>query len=95
MPAYVIAMIEVKNQEGYGRYAKEAPVATAKFGGHAIARGPAVVTFEGSDSPKRVVVLEFPSAEKAKGWFDSPEYQAARKHRLGAADFRMFLVDGV
>ena len=95
MSAYVIAMFDVTNQENYEKYAVSAPVATAKFGGKAIARGPNVATLEGDFSPSRIVVLEFPTSDDAKAWYDSPEYQEARNFRLGAADFRMLLVDSI
>ena len=95
MSAYVIAMLDVTDQENYQKYAAAAPAATAKFGGKAIARGPNVATLEGDFSPSRIVVLEFPTADDAKAWYVSPEYQEARNFRLGAADFRMIVVDGV
>jgi uncharacterized protein (DUF1330 family) len=40
------------------------------------------------------VVTEFPDVEAAKKFYNSPEYQAARKHRLGAAEFHMIVVEG-
>jgi len=40
-------------------------------------------------------VNEFPDVETAKKFYHSPEYQEARKHRLGAADFHMVIVEGV
>ena len=95
MSAYVIAMIDVSDQENYEKYAAAAPAATAKFGGKAIARGANAATLEGDFSPGRIVVLEFPTVEDAKAWYDSPEYQEARNFRLGAADFRMLLVDSI
>jgi uncharacterized protein (DUF1330 family) len=95
MSAYVIAMIDVADQENYEKYAAAAPAATAKFGGKAIARGATVATLEGDFSPGRTVVLEFPSVEDAKAWYESAEYQEARNFRVGAANFRMLLVDGL
>ena len=95
MSAYVIAMIDVNDQENYEKYAAAAPAATAKFGGKAIARGPNAVTLEGDFSPGRIVVLEFPTVDDAKAWYESPEYQEARNFRLGAANFRMLAVDGI
>jgi uncharacterized protein (DUF1330 family) len=40
------------------------------------------------------VIQEFTDAAAAKKFYNSPEYQAARKHRLGAADFHMVIVEG-
>ena len=50
---------------------------------------------EGGLGANRVVVTEFPTAEQAKAFYHSDEYQSARKNRIGAADFTMMLVDGV
>lgn len=50
--------------------------------------------FEGA-AADGVVILEFPSAEKAKAWYFSPEYQAAAEWRKKAADYRAILVEGV
>ena len=45
--------------------------------------------------PEGVVVLEFDSVEAAKSWYYSPEYQAALPHRLKAANYRLFIVEGL
>ena len=52
------------------------------------------VSLEGSE-PESVIVLQFPSLETAKAWYDSPEYQAALVHRKKAANFRAFIVEGI
>jgi uncharacterized protein (DUF1330 family) len=49
---------------------------------------------EGDWTPDRVVLLKFPSIEKAKAFYDSPEYQAAKQAREGAAVMRMVLIEG-
>jgi len=51
-------------------------------------------TFEG-DAPDGVVMIEFPSMEDARAWYNSPEYQSALKHRLKSARYRAVLVDGL
>jgi uncharacterized protein (DUF1330 family) len=45
-------------------------------------------------APDGCVVLEFPSVEEAKAWYYSPIYQAAAQHRMKAADYRGFIVEG-
>mgnify|MGYP003394218517 CR=1 FL=1 len=50
----------------------------------------------GGDVPfARLVVVACASLEQAKTFYNSPEYQEARSHRLGAADFNMVIVEGV
>ena len=58
-------------------------------------RGRSSTIMEGDVPFARVVIVEFPTMEQAKAFYNSPEYQEARSHRLGAADFNMVIVDGV
>ena len=41
-----------------------------------------------------VVMLEFPTFEEAKAWYESPGYQAAAQHRFKGADYRVVIVEG-
>ncbi|HUZ75525.1 MAG TPA: DUF1330 domain-containing protein [Stellaceae bacterium] len=95
MPAYVVSVVNVKDPEQYQEYAKLAPAAVAKFGGRFLARGGIDAVLEGGLGANRLVVTEFPSAEQAKAFYHSPEYQAARQHRVDAADFTMMLCSGL
>jgi uncharacterized protein (DUF1330 family) len=51
------------------------------------------VAVEGA-APDGVIMLEFPSIAEAQAWYNSPGYQAALPHRLKAADYRAFIVEG-
>jgi uncharacterized protein (DUF1330 family) len=42
-----------------------------------------------------VVILEFPDKDAARAWYNSPEYQARVPHRLKAAPYRCFMVEGL
>jgi uncharacterized protein (DUF1330 family) len=95
MTAYIVAVVNIKDQQRYGKYAALAPTAVEKYGGRFLARGGINAVLEGGLGANRVVVTEFPSADKAKAFYNSPEYQAARQNRIDAADFTMMLVDGV
>lgn len=46
-------------------------------------------------APDGVVILEFPTAEDARAWYNSPGYQAALPHRLKAANYRAMIVEGL
>ena len=78
MAAYLLVDCEVTDAERYERYKQLAPAAIAKFGGRYLARGGATDVLEGNWLPRRVVVLEFPSTDAARRFYDSPEYRAAR-----------------
>jgi uncharacterized protein (DUF1330 family) len=41
------------------------------------------------------VILEFPTTEAAKAWYDGPPYREVREHRLLGAIYRVTLVEGV
>ena len=69
--------------------------AVAQYGGKFIVRGGARTILEGTFDANRLVVVEFPSSENAKTFYNSPEYQSAREKRIGACDVDMVLVEGV
>ncbi|GGB87409.1 hypothetical protein GCM10011494_02200 [Novosphingobium endophyticum] len=47
------------------------------------------------EAPDGVVMIEFASVEDAKAWYNSPDYQAALPHRLKAAGYQTFIVEGL
>ena len=95
MPAYLIADMHVTDAAGYEDYKRLAPPAIARYGGRYLARGGDTTVLEGDWTPSRLVVLEFPDIEKAKAFFDSPEYGEARRARKGKGTFRMVVTAGL
>ena len=95
MAAYVIAHIDVKDPTRYEDYKKMVPPSLEKFGGRFIVRGGRTHTLEGDWAPKRFVMVEFPSVEQAKAWWDSPEYRAARDLRWATAESQMIIAEGI
>jgi uncharacterized protein (DUF1330 family) len=95
MPAYVIVEIEVHDPEVYENYRSLASASIVAYGGKFIARGGATECFEGDSTPGRIVVLEFPSLERARQWWASPEYSDAKAIRMSAAQTRMIATEGV
>jgi uncharacterized protein (DUF1330 family) len=92
--AYVVVEITVHDPDTYKEYMLLAPPTIAKHKGKYLVRGGTTEALEGNWNPKRFVILEFPTAQAAKDWWNSPEYTAARKIRERSADARMLLVDG-
>jgi uncharacterized protein (DUF1330 family) len=41
------------------------------------------------------IILEFPTMEAAKAWYESPAYREVRVHRFKGAIYRAMLVQGV
>ncbi len=95
MPALVIVEIEVHDPEAYETYRSLVPASVDAYGGKFIARGGATENLEGDWAPERIVVLEFPSLERARQWWGSPEYRDAKAIRMRAARTRMIATDGV
>ena len=95
MAAYIVTDIRVTDSERYEEYRVLSGQSVARFGGRFIVRGGAHETIEGDWHPNRVVIIEFPSADRAREWWSSPEYEEAKAIRHAAADSRMILVEGV
>jgi len=94
MKAYVLVNVNVKDPGRYADYAKAAHPTVTAHGGRYLARGGRAERLEGSVGVNRVVVLEFPSYDHAKGWYDSPEYQAAALIRQSCSTGDLVLVEG-
>ncbi len=92
--AYILVQVEVSNPGQYAEYMKLSPGIIEKFGGRFIARGGRSETLEGTPATGRIVVVEFPSFERAQEFYNSAEYLAARKARAGAAAAQFILVEG-
>lgn len=95
MSAYIIAQATVTDPQAYEEYKKLAATAVASYGGRYVVRGGATHLLEGNWSPPRLVILEFESADQARRFYNSPEYQAARQARQGAASMNMLVVEGL
>ena len=95
MPAYVVVEITVKDAETYERYRQLAPPSIAAYGGRYLVRGGKTEMLEGSWLPPRFVILEFPNAQQARAWWESPEYAPAKALRQECAGTEMILVEGV
>jgi uncharacterized protein (DUF1330 family) len=95
MPAYVLAHIDVKDPVRYEDYKKMSPISIQKYGGRFIARGGKVETLEGTWQPKRLVLLEFPSVERAKEWWASDDYAPAKELRQATSVGDMVVIEGV
>ena len=94
MAAYVIVDIEVTDDPGMAEYRKLVPATVEKYGGRFAVRGGKFEVREGNWQPKRIVLLEFPSADHARRWYDSPEYKPLLAMRLKASKANLVIVDG-
>jgi uncharacterized protein (DUF1330 family) len=95
MAAYVLVEITVTDPKGYEEYKAQAEATVTAFGGRYIVRGGKTEQLEGEWPMNRLVILEFPSVQRAKEWFWSEEYKAPRVLRHKTAVSRMMVVEGV
>jgi uncharacterized protein (DUF1330 family) len=95
MPAYIIVNIEITDPERYAEYIKVVPPTIAEFGGKYLARGGRNERLEGNYEPKRLVILQFDTYEKAKAWWSSDDYHNPKLLRQSASITDMILVDGI
>ncbi|RPH84723.1 MAG: DUF1330 domain-containing protein [Candidatus Rokuibacteriota bacterium] len=95
MSAYFIVDIDIHDAAGLEEYRKQVPATITKYGGRFIVRGGKVEQLEGEWQPKRLVLLEFPSVEQARRWYDSEEYRPLKAMRLKASSSNLILVEGV
>jgi uncharacterized protein (DUF1330 family) len=95
MPAYAISEVEARDAEGFESYRTIAAKSIAQYGGRYLVRGGAAEVAEGGPPPKTLIVVEFPSMERLREWYASPEYAEALKVRQTALDRRLIFVEGV
>jgi uncharacterized protein (DUF1330 family) len=95
MPAYLIANVDVQDAATYEEYRKQVPATIAKHGGRYLVRGGRVDRVEGSWNATRLVVLEFPSMEQARRWYDSEDYREPKAIRMKSAVTDAVFVEGV
>lgn len=95
MPAYVIVDVDVHDPAVYKEYRARAAPTVVKHGGRYLVRGGDVTHVEPGWDLHRFVILEFPSVERAQGWYCSEEYRNVLPLRLKSAKSRLSIVQGL
>jgi uncharacterized protein (DUF1330 family) len=94
MAGYVIADVDVQDPEAYAKYRDLVVPLVAKYGGKYLVRGGAYEQMEGDLIPKRIVVIEFESVEKAKEWYHSEDYRPVMAIRHQTAVSNVIIAEG-
>lgn len=94
MAGYVIAEVEVTDPTTYNEYRQVVPATLEKYGGKFLVRGGRSETLEGDWQPKRLVVIEFESLERAKEWWASEAYRGPKSLRQRAAKTNLIALEG-
>ena len=92
---YVIAQLKVTNSENYKEYVEKVPEVIKKYGGEYLARGGEHQVVEGEDNLPRIVIIKFPSYEKALEWYNSEEYKPIKQIRLDNSEGVNIIIKGV
>jgi uncharacterized protein (DUF1330 family) len=95
MAAYVVVNVEVLDPVRYQDYVKAVPATLAAYGGRFLVRGGKAETLEGTYQPRRFVIIEFESVERARAWWSSAEYAAPKALRQSIARTDLLIVEGV
>jgi uncharacterized protein (DUF1330 family) len=95
MPAYIIIRIAADDPALLKAYQAATPPIIEQYGGRFLARGGQLVTLEGPEESRRVVIIEFPELADAEAFYHSPEYTEARKLHEGVAEAEFIAVDGI
>jgi uncharacterized protein (DUF1330 family) len=93
--AYVISEVEIVGRALADQYRELAAASIAEYGGRYLVRGAVPDVVEGTATDRRVVIVEFPSLERAKAWYASAAYAPALRMRGTALDRRLIFVEGV
>ena len=94
MPVYVIAHGRTVDRPMHDDYVAKALPTLPPYGGKILAFTETPDVIEGSVADPRFVLLEFPSREAFRSWYDSPEYQAILPLRLESAPGTLVVIDG-
>lgn len=95
MAAYVLANLKVEDQVAYEEYKRVVPPLIERYRGRYLVRGGRAEVLEGEEEAGRLIVLEFETAEDARRWYSSPQYEEAKALRQRAATGWVMLVEGV
>lgn len=95
MSAYFIARVNIQNKEKYQKYLEAVPPVISKFRGKPIVRTEKSITLEGIEENRRIIIIEFPSSDQAKAFYNSDEYQKVKRFRENAALGEIIIVEGI
>lgn len=96
MPAYMIVTAKVHDRDRFiAGYGAVAAALIPKFGGEYLLRGPGAECLEGSfGEGASMVISKWPDRAAARAFWNSPEYEEAKKLREGLADVQVLIIDG-
>jgi uncharacterized protein (DUF1330 family) len=95
MGHYLVAKITIHDRATYANYEAGFMDIFAATNGKLLAVDEDEEVLEGSWSATRTVLVEFPSREEAKAWYDSDAYQTLAQHRFASSAADIILIQGL
>lgn len=95
MAAYVIFDVDIRDSTRYQDFMTKVKPALAQAGARYLARGGAHKVYEGDWSPRRIVLLEFPSVAAWESFYYGPVYQGLKAVRDECSSARLVGVEGL
>lgn len=95
MAAYMIVDNEITDPEGFREYQKRVGSTLESYGGTFLVRGEKYENLEGDWHLHQLILLEFPSVEQARRWYQSDAYAPVKDIRLKTAHTQAILVQGI
>lgn len=95
MAAYMIISAIIKDRDAFIQgYGKATAPLVEKFGGRYVLRAPGATLLEGDfGDGGSVVISEWPDKEAIHTFWNSPEYQEAKKLRLDVSDVQVLVIE--
>ena len=96
MPSgYVIAQLKITNPENYKEYIEKVNPIIKKFGGEYLVRAGEFQIFDGETKFPRIIILRFPSFERALEWYNSEDYKPIKQIRLDNSKGTNIIIKGI
>ena len=95
MPAYIVFDVEIRDAARYQDFMSQVKPALEAAGARYLARGGAHKVYEGDWSPRRIVILEFPSVAAWEAFYLGPVYQELKGIRDECSSARLVSVEGI
>jgi uncharacterized protein (DUF1330 family) len=95
MNAYVIFDVEIRDMERYRDFMEQVKPALEAVGASYLARGGSHTVYEGDWTPRRIVILKFPSVEVWERFYNGPVYQGLKGIRDESSSARLVCVEGL
>ena len=94
MSAYLIAQINITNEDAYKEYLAKVTSIVKKFNGEYLVRAGNFETVLGEWNFQRNVIIKFPSYKIAMEWYNSDEYIPVRKIRENNSQGNVIIIEG-